>query len=127
MKLNSFLKNKLIIFLLFVIIFCIFSFIYSLLIYYDLLKTNNESFKIISFVIGLLSFFILGLISGIICKENGLINGLLNSLIVIFLGLIINIFIGKQFMINNFIKIASYIISSSIGGILGVNIFTKNR
>lgn len=124
---NNFLKNKLTIFFLFIIILSVFSLVYSLLIYYNKLKIDNNSFKIISFIIGIVSFLILGFISGIICKENGLINGLLNALIVILLSLLVNFFINNNFNISNFIKISAYLISSSVGGIIGVNILPKKH
>ena len=72
-------------------------------------------------------FFILGLLSGIVAKKNGLIEGLLAALIIIAIVLLINLIVKIQLKPMFFIKMGSFLLSSSAGGIIGVNIVNKNK
>ena len=124
-KTNKFLgglKNKLFTYLIFTIIVLLFSFIYALLIYYDKLNIDYKQFNTITFIIGIILFLILGFISGIRANKNGLLEGLTAALIIILISLIINLFINEKFEINNLIKLSSYITSSSLGGVIGINL-----
>ena len=77
-------KNRLFkfifIYLIFTIILTTISFIYALLLHNGILFTTEPGFNNVTFIIGLILFFILGLLSGIVAKKNGLIEGLLSSL-----------------------------------------------
>ena len=70
---------------------------------------------------------ILGLISGIVAKKNGLVEGLLSSLIIISIMILLNLIMKVELQPLYFIKIISYLISSMAGGIIGVNIINKNK
>jgi putative membrane protein (TIGR04086 family) len=96
--------------------------IYALLIYYGKVTSNENTINIVTFIIGIISFMILGLLSGIVAKKNGLAEGMLASLIIILIALLLNLVLKVPFVANNFIKMAAYITSSSVGGIIGVNL-----
>lgn len=123
------IKNKifkfLFIYLIFVIILTILSFIYAILLKKEILPSSYPSFKNITFVLGLIMFFILGLISGIVSKKNGLLEGFLSSIIIIAIALLINLIIKIELKPIYFVKIFSFLLSSMSGGIIGVNIISK--
>lgn len=111
---SSFTKMLLSI-LLSIIIFIILCTIYTIIIYFSDFSLNNWSF----IIIGIISFLILGFLSGNFQQRRGLFWGLGNSILIILLILII-----KHFKINNFfeiIKYLAYILASCSGGILGLN------
>lgn len=122
----NFFKNKLSIYLIFFIIVSLFATIYAILIYYNKLSSTTSSFNTYTFIMGVVLFIILGLISGIKAKKNGLIEGLTAALIIILISLLINLIIKVPFESRNLIKIATYLTSSGVGGIIGVNINSKN-
>lgn len=123
---NKFL-NFVFIYLIFSIILTIVSFIYAILIHNDKISLTNNSFKNISFIIGIILFLILGFISGIVAKKNGLVEGLLSSLIIISISILLNLIMKVELQPLYFVKIISYLISSMAGGIIGVNIINKNK
>ena len=121
-KLMSFIKTKLSTYLLFLIIVSLFAFIYAILIYYNKLSNTSSSFNTITFILGIILFLILGFISGLKAKKNGLLEGLTAALIIMLLTLLINLIVKQPFETRNLIKIATYLTSSGIGGIIGVNL-----
>ena len=116
------IKSKLFTYLLFIIIMSLFCGIYSLLIYYGKVNSDENTINIVTFIIGVISFMILGLLSGIVARKNGLIEGMLAALIILLIVLLLNLIFQVPFVGKNFIKMATYIISSSVGGIIGVNL-----
>ena len=116
-------KNRLFkfvfIYLIFTIILTIFAFIYAILINNDTISLTNKSFRNIN--------FILGLISGIVAKKNGLVEGLLSSLIVLAISMLLNLILKIQIQPLYFVKIISYLICAMAGGIIGVNVVNKNK
>ncbi len=124
-KLMNFIKKKLSVYLLFIIIVSLFALVYALLIYYNKVSSTGHSFNIFTYIIGIILFLILGLISGLKARKNGLLEGLTAALIIILISLLLNLIIKEPFRAKYLIKIASYITSSGIGGIIGVNIFSK--
>lgn len=127
MKFKNVLLKKLIIYAMFIFIVCLFIGIYTLLIYKDVMKSDEKSIYIYSFILGALLFLILGLIKGLLMKENGLLEGMLSSVFIIFIILLFNFIINKTFTYFNLIKIIVYILSATIGGIIGVNISKKRE
>ena len=123
---QNFFKTKLSVYLIFFIIVSLFASIYAILIYYDKLSSNTKQFNTYTFIIGIVLFMLLGLISGIKAKKNGLLEGLTAALIIILLSLIINLIIKVPFASKNLVKIATYLTSSGVGGIIGVNVNSKN-
>lgn len=119
---KNFIKNKLIVYGLFIVILSIICLVYSILLYFkkfDFIINNNH---LITLLIGIISFIFLGLLSGIAASKNGLLEGFISGLIIILLTLIINIFLKNPFELKTLLKIFIYLISSSLGGIIGVNI-----
>ncbi len=119
------LLKRIILPLLFFLILSIFCFIYALII-----KNNNyseNSIRLITFIIGMISFLIYGILTGLMYKKNGLIEGLLNATIVILISLIVNLFTKNAFEFTNIIKIIAYLVICSIGSIIGVNIIMKKQ
>jgi len=112
---------KMFAYIVFLLILSIFASIYALLIYLNKASSRVTSFNTITFVVGVLSFFILGLLAGNTAQKNGLLEGLIAATIIILLTLIINFFVQVPFIARSFVKTVSYITSASLGGILGVN------
>ena len=115
------IKEKVFTYLFFLLIISIFISIYAFLIYTNKISSDKKTFNTYSFIIGILSFLILGIISGNIAQKNGLLEGLLAALIIIFISLIINFFTKVPFITKSFIKTTTYLVSASLGGIIGVN------
>lgn len=124
-------KNKIykfvIVYLIFTIILTVIAFIYAILLNNGILSTSSPAFTNITFVVGIILFFILGLISGIVAKKNGLIEGLFSSLLILSIALLVNLIIKIEIKPLFFVKIAAYLISSMAGGILGVNWGSKKN
>lgn len=118
---KNFLKKKLFVYSIFIVILTIFSIFYALLIYNDKINSEAKSFNVWTFIIGLICFFVLGLLAGNTAQKNGLLEGLIAALIVILVSLIINFFVREPFIGKSFVKIISFFTASSLGGVLGVN------
>lgn len=118
---KSAFKKAFYVYLFFLIILSLFVLIYALLIYFGKIDSNIKSFNTTTFIIGIICFFLLGLISGNIAQKNGLLEGLVSALIIILITLIINLFIKVNFNFRTFIKVVTFLLSSSLGGVIGVN------
>lgn len=116
------IQKKLKIYLIFLLILSILVIGYSLLVYYRKIDTSTKSFNNITFIIGVISFFVLGLLAGNLAPKNGLLEGLISSSIILLLVLICNFFVKVPFGFKSIIKTISYITSASLGGVIGVNI-----
>lgn len=121
------LRKFLIVYLLFFIIFTIITFIYALLLKNEILKISTVSFNNITFIIGIILFLFLGIISGYIAKKNGLLEGFFSGIIIILLVLLLNLIIQIDLKPMFFVKAACYLLSSTSGGIIGVNIWLKKQ
>ncbi|MBQ3142065.1 MAG: TIGR04086 family membrane protein [Bacilli bacterium] len=99
--------------------------ILSLLNYLGVL--NYKTVKIISFIMTILLFMFLGIKTAKRSQKKGYINGLKISLIGIFMFLILSLLtfstIKWQIIIYYFILL----VSGTLGGMIGVNINTKNK
>ncbi len=115
------------VYFIFTIILTLIAFIYAILLKNKVLSTTNPGFNNITFIIGIILFFILGLLSGIVAKKNGLLEGLLSALIILSTVLLINLIIKVEIKPFFFIKIGSFLLSSMAGGIVGVNAINKNK
>ncbi|MDD3999897.1 MAG: TIGR04086 family membrane protein [Bacilli bacterium] len=115
------IKRKLFVYACFILILAIFSSIYALLIYLGKANSEISSFNTITFISGIIIFFLLGILAGNAAQKNGLLEGLIAAAFIILLTLIINFFVHVPFVSKSFIKTASYLTASSLGGILGVN------
>lgn len=125
-QLKKLLFKKLLSYILFISIICILLGIYTFLYYKNIISYDEKTLYIHTYIIGIILFFLLGLIKGLVIKNNGLLEGLLSSSFVILIILIINLFLNNHFTYFNLIKIICYIIFCSIGGIIGVNL-CKNK
>jgi len=122
-------KKVFLVYFFFLLILTIFTIIYALLIYFNKISSSIKSFNIVTFIIGILSFFLLGLMSANMAQKNGLLEGLISALYIILIVLIINLFVKVDFNWKTFIKTITYLLASSLGGIIGVNykpIFKKS-
>lgn len=80
-----------------------------------------KQFNTWTFIIGIICFFILGFVSANVAQKNGLLEGLVAALIIVLITLLINLFVQVQFSFRTFIKCVTYLVSSSLGGVIGVN------
>ncbi len=118
---KNIIKQKIIVYFFFFLILAIFASIYSFLIYTNKISSERKTFNTYSFIIGVVLFLILGIISGNCAQKNGLLEGLTAALVIILISLIINFFTDVPFINKNFIKTVTYLIAASAGGIIGVN------
>jgi len=117
-----FLKNQAKSYLTFIIIFIPFIFIYTYLLYTNKLSSSINSINITTLIIGIISFFILGFISANNHQKKGILTGLFASLFIIVIVLIINILSKENLEFKSYLKYLLLILSSSFGGMIGVNI-----
>lgn len=115
------IKKKMFAYIVFLLILSIFASIYALLIFLNKANSQVTSFNTITFIMGVLAFFLLGLLAGNTAQKNGLLEGLIAASVIILLTLIINFFVQVPFIARSFVKTVSYITAASLGGILGVN------
>lgn len=115
------IRRKLFSYIIFLLILAIFASIYTILIYYNKTSSEIDAFNKITFVLGIISFFILGFLTANCAGKHGLLEGLFSGLVVIIITLILNFFIRTPFISKAFIKIISYLSAASLGGVLGVN------
>lgn len=120
----KFFKNKALSYFIFIIILAITIIIYTSLLYFGVISSNDNTIKPVSFIMGLILFLILGLISGFKEKKNGWLVGFSSSLFLILIVIFINI-ITKNLTVMSLIKYLAYVIASMLGGIISVNILTK--
>ena len=114
-------KKLFYLYLLFLIILSLFTIVYSLLIYYGKVSSDMKHFNTWTFIIGIICFFILGLVSANLAQKNGLLEGLVSALVIVLLTLLINLIVQVPFSFRTFIKCVTYLVSSSLGGVIGVN------
>lgn len=114
-------KKLFYLYLLFLIILSLFIIVYSLLIYYGKVSSDMKQFNTWTFIIGIICFFILGLVSANLAQKNGLLEGLVSALVIVLLTLLINLIVQVPFSFRTFIKCVTYLVSSSLGGVIGVN------
>ena len=121
----QFIKNTAKSYLFFLIITSISSIIYTSIIYFSNTKISSSTLNILSFFVSIIIFFILGIYISRIFKEKGLMNSFMVSLILILFILLFKI-ITKSFNVYWVIKSISCLLTSSIGGIIGINFKRKN-
>lgn len=121
----QFIKNTAKSYLFFLIITSISSIIYTSIIYFSNTKISSSTLNILSFFVSIIIFFILGIYISRIFKEKGLMNSFMVSLILLLFILLFKI-ITKSFNVSWVIKSISCLLTSSIGGIIGINFKRKN-
>lgn len=120
----QFIKNTAKSYLFFIISICISSLIYTSIIYFTNTSISNKTLNIISLFVTIFIFFILGIYISRLFKEKGLMNSFFISLILIFIILLFK-FITKTYNSSYLIKSLCSLLTSSIGGIIGVNLKRK--
>lgn len=99
---------------------CIIYILITVFIYaFYLIKTNNNSNNIIELILGVSAFLLLGLLYSNMIHKKGLITGLLVGSIHLILINFIHFLATGNFNIK-VLPFIIYIISSGIGGILGI-------
>ncbi len=121
----NYLKNLAKTLLFSTLIFLTLIIIYTLLIYTNKLPSNIKSINTITLILGILSFFILGFISGNLNQKNVIIQGLISSLLIILISIIGRLITKDELSIKIFLRYLILILSSSFGGMIGVN--TKRK
>lgn len=114
-------KKAFFVYLIFLFILSLFTIIYALLIYNGKIDSDMKKFNTVTFILGIIAFLLLGLVSGNIAQKNGLLEGLISALIIVLITLIINLFARVDFDFRTFLKCVTYLTSSSLGGVIGVN------
>ena len=113
--------NKIINYLKSISMFLIVFFVYLLLIsiigYFELF--NYKTINIINYIVMIILFFLLGHKTAYKEQRKGYLNGFLVSLILIIVFFIITLFLTK-IKFSNIVYYTSLILSSIIGGIIGV-------
>ena len=96
-----------------------------LLTIFNLFKLYTNRIMII--IIGSILMFTIGLILGKKVEKNGYLNGILLSVITIFLLLIISIIFRFKLNINTLIYYLILVISTVLGSMLGINKKAKSN
>lgn len=126
---NTNMKNRIIrlckIYCFFLLIVLIISLIYAFLIHKEIISPSTKTFNNTTFIIGIICFFILGMICGLSAKKNGFLDAFIASLIIVLISLIINLFLKESYSFSTFIKNVVFVLSASLGGIIGINLNSK--
>jgi len=127
-KIGSVIKRKsvLIGIAAFVIVSILGAVIYSVMLLQD--NVSNESINNIVTIIYAIGSVISGIVSGAINKCKGIQIGALNGIIQILLILLLSIILREKtpiFTTENLIRFITILLSSAIGGIIGVNFKRK--
>ncbi len=117
------ISSLIVLFLIFVTIVILALTIVANLIVNDKISSEITSVKNTLFFIGLVLFFIMGLMLGNHEQKNGLLVGIIFVLIVYTIGFLIS-FLGfdQGLSLSGLVKVAAFSIASGIGSALGVNI-----
>lgn len=115
------LKTTIKIYVTFLLILSVFTMVYALLIYYNKVNSSMKNFNTVTFILGLVSFFMLGFVAANIAQKNGLMEGLVAALVIILITLLVNLIVRVDFNFRTFVKTVTYLLASCLGGVLGVN------
>lgn len=121
------IKKLLKIYFLFFIILSITTLIYTLLIYNELIRTDEEFIRTCSFIIGNILFLILGVTTTIYFDNKGWLRAGISSIILIILMIMIKLISCDNIDILYIVKICSYLLVSMLGGIFGINLFHRKK
>ena len=123
----SFLKKLLKSYLFFFIILTFTLLIYTFLIYNEFISTEETSIRITTYIIGCFLFLILGFITSRQFNSKGWLRAGISALLIILISISIKLLSDNQIDILYFVKITTYLLTSMVGGIFGVNIFNKKK
>ena len=120
------LKSKAISILISLFIFAIFTFIYTILVYNGKIEAKtNDIYRFI--IIGAISFFLIGLISGIVEKKYGIISNFITGLILLIIIIVIKLLSKSTLEGTDWLKYGIYLITISLGGMIGVQLDTRKK
>lgn len=123
----KFLRNKAVTFLIFSIILVITLVVYTIFLYTGILQSNAEKMKTVTFIIGIILFFLLGLLSGQKEQSKGWLAGCSSGFTLLFLVIIFKLTSGGFTTWFIIVKYISYLFASILGGILGVQFPTLHK
>ncbi|MCM1514795.1 MAG: TIGR04086 family membrane protein [Anaeroplasma bactoclasticum] len=123
----QFVKQKAITFLISFFIFILFTLVYTLILYFGKVSYTETSVYRFTFVIGVLSFFIYGFLTGKIEQKHGLLSSFLSTCVILALVIFVHLLSKKSIDAPSWIKYASYLLSASLGGMLGVNLHAVKK
>ena len=123
----QYLLKKSIVFLITLFILFITSLIYTFLIYKEKIDISTAGIYRTSFIIGAIIFFIYGLLTGITEKKKGFLSIFISTFIIIAIIIIVKLLSKQSFQPTNLIKYGVYLLTSVVGGILGVNLTSKSK
>lgn len=121
------LKSKAISILISLFIFAIFTFIYTILVYNGKIKAKANDIYRFSIIIGAISFFLIGLISGIVEKKYGIISNFITGLILLIIIIVIKLLSKSTLEGTDWLKYGIYLITISLGGMIGVQLDTRKK
>ena len=120
MKIFKKIKNS----ILALLILLLLTIIYTMFLYFKILKTDNISFKIITFLFSFMTFFVISYIVTSKSNKKGWLKGLTIGVLLLTIPIFYNI---KNYISFNYaliLKFSSLLSSSMLAGIINVN---KNK
>lgn len=121
------LKQKALSFLISLVIFTILTIIYTIFLYNGKISNQSKAIHTATLVIGIVTFFLYGLLTGIIEKQNGFLSCLISTLILLLIIVAIKLLSKRVILLGDWIKYAIYLGTSILGGIIGVNLISKKN
>ena len=101
----------------FLIVFFVYLLLISIIGYFEIF--NYKTINIINYIVMIVLFFLLGHKTAHMEQRKGYLNGFLVSLVLVIIFLVISLFTSK-IGFSNIVYYMSLILSSVIGGIVGV-------
>ena len=108
----------------FIIYFCHF---YFYLYYNCKIEAKTNDIYRFSIIIGAISFFLIGLISGIVEKKYGIISNFITGLILLIIIIVIKLLSKSTLEGTDWLKYGIYLITISLGGMIGVQLDTRKK
>lgn len=121
------LKSKAISILISLFIFAILTFIYTILVYNGKIEAKANDIYRFSIIIGAISFFLIGLISGIVEKKYGILSNFITGLILLIIIIVIKLLSKSTLEGTDWLKYGIYLITISLGGMIGVQLDARKK
>lgn len=120
MKIFKKIKNS----ILALLILLLLTIFYTMFLYFKILKTDNISFKIITFLFSFMTFFVISYIVTSKSNKKGWLKGLTIGVLLLTIPIFYNIKNDISFNYALILKFSSLLSSSMLAGIINVN---KNK
>lgn len=121
------LKSKAVSLLISLFIFSILIIVYTFLVFNGKIDSKSNVIYRFSVIIGGITFFIMGLISGIIEKKYGILSNFITGFILITIIIIIRLLSKNTLDGTDWLKYGIYLTTISLGGMLGVQLGTPKK